>query len=161
MYNPRSPSSAAHNQSQARRLHPVQSAPPTKKLPPQSIVPQDRSDQMKTSAICCCSTSCEVHSALVQPQRIPRTKDQRWVRSFVSVQVSLLSVHDVENLTLKYSFVASWYSLFIVLGLPLAKKRRMAKMTHEMPMMAMVPPKTLQPSPGGVCARGPWAPKAM
>jgi hypothetical protein len=63
--------------------------------------------------------------------------------------------------TRRYSFDASWYSLVMVAGGPLAKERTPAKMPKETRTPASVYPRTFHPSPGGATARGPWAPKAI
>jgi hypothetical protein len=63
--------------------------------------------------------------------------------------------------TFKYSLVASWYSLFIVPGDPLANILIATNTASETPTPSTVYPATFQPSPGGVWARGPWAPNAM
>ena len=55
----------------------------------------------------------------------------------------------------RYSFVISWYSLFIVPGGGRACVRMRANSTRETPTPSMVILNIYQPSPGGGRARGP------
>lgn len=57
--------------------------------------------------------------------------------------------------TLRYSLLASWYSLVMVGGLPRAKKRARPKRTPDAPRPSMTYMKILVLSPGGASARGP------
>jgi len=61
----------------------------------------------------------------------------------------------------KYSFVASWYSLFMVPGAGPANWRMATKMTKLTATPRNVYPATYHPSFGGGRARGPWLPKAI
>jgi hypothetical protein len=118
-----------------------------------------------------------------------RTRSQRWGLSFGSIaNIISLSFYPIPFLspshflpppilhprtrqhnnhgrigkhTFKYSLVASWYSLFIVPGDPLANILIATNTASETPTPSTVYPATFQPSPGGVWARGPWAPNAM
>ena len=63
--------------------------------------------------------------------------------------------------TFRYSFVASWYSLFMVPGVPFAPIRIATNNAKLTATPSAVYPATFQPSPGGGRARGPWAPKAI
>lgn len=64
-------------------------------------------------------------------------------------------------LTLRYSFVASWYSLCMVEGAGPAKARMAAKMPNEATRPRTVYRMTFWFSSAGSWARGPWAPKAI
>lgn len=57
--------------------------------------------------------------------------------------------------------MASWYSLFIVLGAGPAADLMAAKRMNETPTPIIVYAKTFLPSPGGVPARGPCGPNAI
>ena len=65
------------------------------------------------------------------------------------------------NITLRYSFVASCHSLFIVLGAGPAKDLTTARMTPARANVATVHLKYHQVTPGGGSARGPCGPNAM
>lgn len=129
-------------------------------------------------------SSSWVQIGLDRGQSILRRRDHWWVRSFVPVvesvsfiflyildesqaqerrtRLGMRSVGVTKNIhTLKYSFVASSHSLFMVDGVPFANDLMVRKRARETPTPPIVYPKTFHPSPGGVWARGPWAPKAM
>jgi hypothetical protein len=79
----------------------------------------------------------------LERERCDETKEEEWEHTF------------------KYSFVASWYSLFMVPGAGPANWRMVTKMTKLIATPRKVYPATYHPSFGGGRARGPWSPKAI